>query len=356
MEVDRSEITIEKVRYRDLKDLEKIFTKEFGDEVSTGIIKQRVHRIRQFYYLLLPLSNISNWINNLFNIYVIRTGETVIGFMQVSYLAARQLHLDYIAISRKYRGRGLGTMVLQTLLKEVADRNRDDVILEVKNDNPARALYERLGFTVQAQVLHYERALRGGDASAAVTAASGPVLQKLKFSDRALLYQLYCASIPRKIQQVIRRDRSEFRPSLFMRNLHWFKNYLMRAKQQEFVVHWDGRLICLIEVRSYARSAAHMLSVMLHRSYEYLREDVLRQVLARLESQYGEGKVSTTIYDDSQAKRQVLEQLGFARQEQYYLMLRTAGSRFKEMQRVIRVKTLHFKPQRQKDFLNKKPL
>nr|WP_092073323.1 GNAT family N-acetyltransferase [Dendrosporobacter quercicolus]NSL49936.1 GNAT family N-acetyltransferase [Dendrosporobacter quercicolus DSM 1736]SDM57002.1 Acetyltransferase (GNAT) family protein [Dendrosporobacter quercicolus] len=352
---DGTEVTIEKVRYRDLQDLEKVFTTEFGDEISTGIIKQRVHRIRQFYYLLLPLSKMSNWINRFFNIYVIRAGETVIGFMQVSSLTAKQLHLDYIAIRKKYRGQGLGTKVLQTLFQEVVDKNNNDVILEVKHDNPARSLYERLGFTVQAQVLHYERTFGGPDEPGELPAATGPALQELQLADRPLLYKLYCASIPRKIQQVIRRNPSEFQPSLFLRNFSWFKNYLMQARNQQFVLYQQQQLVALVELRSYPRSAAHILSMTLNRSYEHLREDLLRQALSILENKYQAGKVNTTIYDDSPAKRQTLEQLGFTKQEQFYLMLRPAGGRVKRVKKVGQVRA--FKPQGRgtKSHFNKTP-
>lgn len=352
---DGAEVTIEKVRYRDLQDLEKVFTTEFGDEISTGIIKQRVHRIRQFYYLLLPLSKISNWINQFFNIYVIRAGETVIGFMQLSSLTAKQLHLDYIAISKKYRGQGLGTMVLQTLLKEV-DKNNNDVILEVKHDNPARFLYERLGFTIQAQVLHYERTFGGSDEPGLLPGATGPALQKLQLADWSLLYKLYCASIPRKIQQVIRRNPSEFRPSLFLRNFSWLKNYLMQARNQQFVVYQQQQLVALVELRSYPGSSAHVLSMTLNRSYEHLRENLLRQALSILEHKYQAGKVNTTIYDDSPAKRQALEQLGFTKQEQYYLMLCPAGGRFKRVKKVGQVRAFKAQGRRAKSHFNKTPL
>jgi ribosomal protein S18 acetylase RimI-like enzyme len=43
------------------------------------------------------------------------------------------------------RNRGLGTGFL-TWMKERADRKRKDLTLDVMSNNPARRLYERLGF------------------------------------------------------------------------------------------------------------------------------------------------------------------------------------------------------------------
>lgn len=51
--------------------------------------------------------------------------------------------LVYIAMDRKYRGMGLGKMLMEHAIKE----SDGDIALHVEKDNPARFLYEKLGFT-----------------------------------------------------------------------------------------------------------------------------------------------------------------------------------------------------------------
>ncbi len=51
--------------------------------------------------------------------------------------------LVYIAVDSKYRGSGFGTEIVKKAI-EIAD---GDVKLHVEYDNPAKRLYERLGFT-----------------------------------------------------------------------------------------------------------------------------------------------------------------------------------------------------------------
>lgn len=51
--------------------------------------------------------------------------------------------LVYIAVHGKYRGQGFG----RRLLREVLGRTQGGVALHVEPDNPARRLYESLGFT-----------------------------------------------------------------------------------------------------------------------------------------------------------------------------------------------------------------
>jgi ribosomal-protein-alanine N-acetyltransferase len=61
--------------------------------------------------------------------------------------------LVYIAISKNYRGQGLGEKVMQTAI-ETAD---GDIALHVEPDNPARKLYEKLGFTSKYLEMRYKK-------------------------------------------------------------------------------------------------------------------------------------------------------------------------------------------------------
>ncbi|XOV68527.1 MAG: GNAT family N-acetyltransferase [Fluviicola sp.] len=51
--------------------------------------------------------------------------------------------LVYIAVNQKFRGRGLG----KDLMKKAMDSCTGDIALHVEKNNPARFLYEKLGFT-----------------------------------------------------------------------------------------------------------------------------------------------------------------------------------------------------------------
>ncbi|MGK7397164.1 MAG: GNAT family N-acetyltransferase [Candidatus Cyclobacteriaceae bacterium M3_2C_046] len=51
--------------------------------------------------------------------------------------------LVYIAVHRDHRGKGLG----KKLMKKSIELARGDIALHVEHDNPARKLYESIGFT-----------------------------------------------------------------------------------------------------------------------------------------------------------------------------------------------------------------
>jgi GNAT superfamily N-acetyltransferase len=51
--------------------------------------------------------------------------------------------LVYIAMNKKFRGKGYGKLVMQKAIEAA----KGDIALHVEKDNPARFLYEKLGFT-----------------------------------------------------------------------------------------------------------------------------------------------------------------------------------------------------------------
>jgi ribosomal protein S18 acetylase RimI-like enzyme len=69
-----------------------------------------------------------------------------VGFLQVAE-TRHELVLAQIHITAPFRGRGIGTQLVQALLCDAAAK-RKPVLLSVVRGNPAQTLYERLGFLV----------------------------------------------------------------------------------------------------------------------------------------------------------------------------------------------------------------
>ena len=61
--------------------------------------------------------------------------------------------LVYIAVNADYRGKGVG----KALMKLAVDNAEGDVALHVEPDNPARILYEKLGFTNKYLEMRYKK-------------------------------------------------------------------------------------------------------------------------------------------------------------------------------------------------------
>ena len=60
--------------------------------------------------------------------------------------------LVYVAVDAKHRGKGFGRQIINESFKHA----RGDVKLHVEYDNPAKRLYERLGFTSKYAEMRYK--------------------------------------------------------------------------------------------------------------------------------------------------------------------------------------------------------
>jgi ribosomal-protein-alanine N-acetyltransferase len=85
----------------------------------------------------------------------LRVGHKVIGFA-VSRMAADEAEILSIAVASSYRGRGLSRNLLLTHLGHLAGHGVRTIFLEVEENNqPARRLYERAGFSVAGRRERY---------------------------------------------------------------------------------------------------------------------------------------------------------------------------------------------------------
>ena len=78
--------------------------------------------------------------------------ESIVGYAGLSAPAgAAQADIQTIAVDAAHRGRGIGALLVGRMLDEARARRVDDVMLEVRADNPgAQRLYERHGFAAIA--------------------------------------------------------------------------------------------------------------------------------------------------------------------------------------------------------------
>ena len=98
----------------------------------------------------------------------LRQGSKFIGFA-VSRMAADEAEILTIAVAPAHRGRGLSRQLLLTHLGHLAGRGVRTVFLEVEENNqPARRLYDRAGFTVAGRRERYYQEAGGQQLNALV--------------------------------------------------------------------------------------------------------------------------------------------------------------------------------------------
>lgn len=78
--------------------------------------------------------------------FVATIGGTVVGYAGLMCIPPIA-DVQTIAVIPEFEGRGIGSALLRTLLQRAAHGKADDMLLEVREDNPrAQELYRRFGF------------------------------------------------------------------------------------------------------------------------------------------------------------------------------------------------------------------
>lgn len=84
-------------------------------------------------------------------------GDTIVGTVVINHTGMAgyipENILVYIAIHKDYRGKGLGKKLMEQTFKET----EGDIALHVESDNPAKHLYEKVGFTNKYLEMRWKR-------------------------------------------------------------------------------------------------------------------------------------------------------------------------------------------------------
>lgn len=90
------------------------------------------------------------------HIYVVRTPDLPVAGFCAFWLVFDEIHINNVAIRPRFRGRGMGTALMQHVIAEGRRLGARRATLEVRASNAgARRLYERLGFYVAAVRRNY---------------------------------------------------------------------------------------------------------------------------------------------------------------------------------------------------------
>lgn len=79
--------------------------------------------------------------------FTLRIQEEIIGILTFR-IEKKYLHICDIQIRKDYQGKGLSKAIFYFLGRKVQDYNLLGMELSVYDDNPAKKLYERMGFEV----------------------------------------------------------------------------------------------------------------------------------------------------------------------------------------------------------------
>jgi ribosomal protein S18 acetylase RimI-like enzyme len=89
--------------------------------------------------------------------------KLVILRFSIPVLQKNEIRIDSVAIENSFRGRGIGTALIENFSNFAKTNNFNKIYLEVVDTNPeAKKLYNRLGFITKKRVRYYFFARRAG--------------------------------------------------------------------------------------------------------------------------------------------------------------------------------------------------
>lgn len=110
-----------------------------------------------------------DWFGELFSLrsrrlkaFVAEERGEILGFI-VAYKNGSRAYVDYLAVDPKARGRGIGTSLLETVERELAEEGVESISLSVKGDNnKALQFYVNRGYIINGVVLILSSPVKSG--------------------------------------------------------------------------------------------------------------------------------------------------------------------------------------------------
>jgi len=124
--------------YRHSREAELAMT-PFSEEQKALFIRQQFSAQTQHY--------LAHYANDFFNI--VEVDGVPAGRFYVDYWSS-EIRIVDIALMPEFQGKGLGSFLMKKVLSEGTEKNQP-VTIHVEQNNPAKRLYERLGFTEKSR-------------------------------------------------------------------------------------------------------------------------------------------------------------------------------------------------------------
>jgi ribosomal protein S18 acetylase RimI-like enzyme len=116
-----------------------------GDSLPDNTRTNLIHELSQFPTMICFIAFFDGEVAGVANCFF--------GFS--TFRAAKVLNIHDLAVMPSFRGKGIGEALLGTIEKKARDTGCCKVTLEVREDNRARGLYERYGFSYGEPTMYF---------------------------------------------------------------------------------------------------------------------------------------------------------------------------------------------------------
>lgn len=326
-----SSVVIRPFQYRDMDEIERLYSESFEAENQVGAYKQ-LHWLRSWYWLLKFFSVFPNPLQYRFCIYVAEQQRMAVGAIKVAPFNRTRTtwRVEKVAVDAKVRAQGIGSQLLRHCFEAIGEART--WLLEVDvNDTHSLALYRQNGFQTLAQLTYWQispellQELATGEPDL-------PNLLPVSNADAQLLYQLDTASMPPLVRQVFDRNADDFKTSLLGGLIEGFKQWMTKTEVVSGYVFEPQRKAAIgyFQVRLDRQGKQpHIATLTVHPAYTWLYPELLSQ-LARISGDFPKQSLRLASADYQPEREEYLQQIGADRIEHTLLMSRSVWHKLRE--------------------------
>jgi ribosomal protein S18 acetylase RimI-like enzyme len=319
---------IRKAKYKDFKDIQKIFELGFTDEYKQrGInIVKRIKKWQQIYPIIKLLATFNNPYQHIFNVHVYEDDEEkkVVGLIQTSARSKdhTRWHIENISVLPDQRGKGIAKKLINYVFDNYINKGVNRFTLEVDVNNiPAIKLYESIGFRKYTTIHYYKLIPKDifNFKSGKIKVPDG--LRKYKDSDAAGCLELYISSTPSCIRIVDQKNIDDFKDNPLEKLSKYLKEVTKKSRNLNFVVEKDSKIIASLEILAQYRQLPHVIRLLVHPAYENLNEELLIYSFNLL-NDYPQRTVLIAASEHQKAKINAIEKLKLKKISSDHLMVK----------------------------------
>jgi ribosomal protein S18 acetylase RimI-like enzyme len=249
--------------FRHIKPVAELIAQSFAGELGpqARIVLRRMRRMARWGGLGLWLWGVQSTAIGTSGFVWIEKGE-VVGNVSVRRSASSGgWMIGNVAVRPDWRGQGIGRALTEAAVSTARERGASWVGLEVREDNDvARGLYERMGFTPVGSLLELARP----EGKSWPSIAPPPVsLRRARAGESKTLYRLAQAGLDRSHRKVLELRRSAYRAGWDVR----LAALLEGCRENWWVVEEGGRVVGAVHITSRWPMGWHSVEVLVEQDH-----------------------------------------------------------------------------------------
>lgn len=295
--------------FRHTKPVAELIAQSFAGELGpqARIVLRRMRRMARWGGLGLWLWGIQSTAIGALGFVWVEDGEVVGNVSLRRSSSPGGWMVGNVAVRPDWRGQGIGRALTEAAVSTARERGASWVGLEVREDNDvARGLYERMGFTPVGSLLELARP----EGRSWPSMEAPPIsLRRARAGESRTLYRLAQVGLESSHRKVLEIRRSAYRAGWEVRLAAWLEG----CRENWWVLEEDGRLVGALHIVSRWPMDWHSIEVLVEQEQlDDLGPSLAQAGLATL-SQRRPWESTTSLPGPREALEPVFSDVGFRR-------------------------------------------